>query len=368
MFSSSIKRALKSRWLVSLGSLAACLVLAVGALAAGQLGAVSDVLDRPARKVAPSRPYTITGVAHMNGRTVAVGPRGMIRFSDDDGATWRQAASPVAADLVTVRFAGPTTVWAVGHDSVALRSNDRGETWERMLDGRSVLQLLEASVGTSEALKNEIARTMEQSATPGVWPAPLLDIRFLADGQQGFAVGAFGLILYTRDGGRQWESWVSRADNPRRYHLYALAGQGNGVYIAGEQGLVLQLEPRKGQFERVETPYNGSYFGIDQIGSRLFAYGLRGNAFVSHDAGGQWAKIETGSDAHIVGTVAAGKNVYLVTQAGDVLLPDFAGGPTERIASAKGAEAYGAALVGDDKLALARFDGVRVIPIPAPGK
>lgn len=369
MFSSSIHCVVKACKRAGSGALWVCAAVAGAGLAtASQPSVVVDVLDRPARPATAARSYTVTGIAHEGGRTVAVGPRGTIRISDDEGATWRQADSPVAADLVSVRFASATTVWAVGHDSVALRSTDRGDSWKRVLDGRAVLKLLQASAAQSEEFKNDIARTVEQSATPDVWPAPLLDIRFSSDGQRGFAVGAFGLVLATTDGGNAWTPWLSRVDNPQRYHLYALAGDDKQTYIAGEQGLVLRLNASSGRFEKLDMPYNGSFFGIDMFGSRLLAYGLRGNAYASDDAGARWSKLETDSEAHIVASISNGKRLYLVTQSGEVFVPNFAGGSPERVASVKGAEAYGAVFVGQDKLALARFDGVRVVPVAPSAK
>lgn len=355
------------RW--GLATLAGCCVLVAGAwVAAAQGGASVDVLDRGSGKVVAVARGMVSGVASQGGRLVAVGPRGLILLSEDGGVKWRQVASPVAADLVTVRFVGPATAWAVGHDSVALRSVDGGASWERMLDGRAVLRLLNESASRSDAMQREIGRTMAQSATKDVWPAPLLDIRFSADGQNGFAVGAFGLILRTIDGGRRWETWLDRAENERRYHLYALAGNDGNVYIAGEQGMVLRLDAAGQRFVRVETPYNGSFFGIDQVGSRLVAYGLRGNAFVSQDGGRQWQKIETGTDANLVTAVARGDSLLLVSQSGDVLSVNFNDGRAASVAAAPGAEVYGAVLAGANHLALARLNGVGTVALPVESK
>jgi len=154
-----------------------------------------DLMDVPSRKLEKATRAIVSGVASQGERTVAVGPRGLILLSEDGGGSWRQVISPVATDLATVRFSGPNVVWAVGHDAVALRSADGGATWERMLDGRSVLKLLRESAKGSEQSEAEIERTMGQSATADAWPAPLLDIRFAADGLTGFAVGGLRLDI-----------------------------------------------------------------------------------------------------------------------------------------------------------------------------
>lgn len=343
------------------------LVTAAWVIAATGAGS-ADLIDTPSRQLSTAQRNMLSGVASQGGRTVAVGPRGLIMLSDDAGGSWRQVSSPVSTDLATVRFAGTSVVWAVGHDAVALKSSDGGATWTRMLDGRTVLKLLRESAEGSEQLEAEIERTMDQSATADVWPAPLLDIRFAPDGLTGFAVGGFGLILKTTDGGKTWQSWHRQTDNDHRYHLYALTGNDGAVFVAGEQGLVMRLNAEGKRFERIFTPYNGSFFGIDQLGSRLVAYGLRGNAFVSENAGQAWQKIETDVEANLVGAVAHDDAVLLVSQKGDLLAVDFASSRASIYDHAPGAEVYGAAMTTSHRLALARLSGVGVFAVSAQSK
>ncbi|WP_313296017.1 WD40/YVTN/BNR-like repeat-containing protein [Diaphorobacter sp.] len=352
------------RW--ALASLAGgCVLLPVPWVIAAQGTARPDLIDTPSRTLVVAQRSTVSGVASQGGRTIAVGPRGLILLSEDRGVSWRQIVSPVSTDLTTVRFVSSGVVWAVGHDAVALRSSDSGASWERVLDGRAVLTLLRESAKGSEEMEGEIQRTVEQSATPEVWPAPLLDIWFAPDGLTGFAVGGFGLILKTSDAGNTWQPWNWQIDNPQRYHLYALTGGVGGVFVAGEQGLVMHLDATTQRFERVQTPYHGSFFGIASFGSRLLAYGLRGNAFVSEDSGHTWKKIETGTDANLVSAVAHGDSAFLVSQQGNVLAVDFAAARAIIYDQAPGAEVYGAAMTDSHRLALARLNGVGVIAFNA---
>jgi photosystem II stability/assembly factor-like uncharacterized protein len=335
---------------------------------AAQGVAHSDLIDAPSRTQVVAQRAMTSGVASQGGRSVAVGPRGLILLSQDGGVSWRQVASPVSTDLTTVRFTDAGIVWAVGHDAVALRSSDGGATWDRVLDGRMLLILLRQAAKGSKEMEGEIERTMGQSATGNVWPAPLLDIWFAHDGLTGFAVGGFGLILKTSDAGNSWQAWQGKTDNVQRYHLYALTGGDAGVFVAGEQGFVMHLNTKDQRFERLQTPYNGSFFGITQLGTRLLAYGLRGNAFFSEDAGRTWKKIQTGLDTNLVSAISLGDSAFLVSQNGSVLAVDFASARATIFDQAPGSEVYEAAMTNSHRLALARLNGVGVIAFPAQGK
>ena len=320
---------------------------------------LADLLDTavaPVANAAAGRP--VMGIARQGQRVLGVGGRGLILVSDDGAASWRQVASPVATDLVSVRFSSSTTAWAVGHDAVILRSDDAGESWQRVLDGRLVLELLRASypAETHPRLAREVERGIAQSATPDVWPAPFLDIRF-ADAQRGFAVGAFGLLLKTVDGGRTWVPWLERADNERHYHLYGLGGDTDSTYIAGERGLLLRLDSAGQRFERVQTPYEGTYFGVEVFGQHRVAFGLRGSAYLSSDAGRSWHRLETATEAHIVAAQPSPGGLLLVSQTGEVLWVNVETHMVKTLRSPSGPEVFGAVAAGERRMAVARLDG-----------
>jgi photosystem II stability/assembly factor-like uncharacterized protein len=202
-------------------------------------------------------------VVHAGKRLVAVGDRGHILYSDDQGATWSQAKVPTRALLTSVFFVDDKHGWAVGHDAQILASEDGGVTWTKQF----------------EDLKRE---------------APLLDVWF-KDADSGFAVGAYGALLETTDGGKHWEDASDRLDNEDQYHLNSIAAvKDAGLFIVGEQGSMFRSADWGQTWEKLEGPYEGSLFGV--IGtaqpSTLLAYGLRGNLYRSTDFGGTWQQIE----------------------------------------------------------------------------
>lgn len=284
-----------------------------------------DVLDTPSLHSELAANGMLTGLAHAGERLVAVGQRGHILFSDDAGQHWQQAQVPVSSDLVAVHFPTPSQGWAVGHDGVILHSTDAGVSWERQLDARQIGALLLGhyrqqliASRDDEALMARVAdaqRINDEGADQS-----FLDVWF-QDDQVGYVVGAFNLIFRTEDGGRHWTPWLDRTENPGALNLYALRPIGDQLFIVGEQGLVLKLDPLAGHFNATPMPYNGSFFGITGKPGAVLVYGLRGNVYRSVDEGMSWSKVELGLPLTITaGTVTADGRILLLSQAGHVLL------------------------------------------------
>jgi photosystem II stability/assembly factor-like uncharacterized protein len=353
---------------------AALLALLLAAAAAAEAAApAADVLELPAPPSALALKRPLSGIAVQGASALAVGVRGTILVSVDAGKGWKQAAVPMSADLTTVRWTAPGVAWALGHDSVALRSADGGQTWARVLDGRILATLMKkhyqrlAAAGNVDATEvlAELERAMRQSATPGVLPYPFLDIHIGADGE-GFLAGAFGLLLRTADGGKSWEPWLEKAANDRRMHLYALEqGADGAIYLAGEQGLLRRYDRAAGRFTSLESPYAGTFFGLKANGAALVAYGLRGNAFVSEDNAATWKPLALGSAATVVAAMAAGPGQFaFVTQAGQVLLTGGGSKTASATTRARG-EVFDAALTATGQLALVGTGGVTLLPMPS---
>lgn len=326
-----------------------------------------DVLDTPARDSAFATKSLLNGVASAGQRIVAVGQRGHIVYSDDGGKTWTQAKVPVSSDLVAVYFPTPAKGWAVGHDGIVLHSADSGATWTRQLDGRSAGQLLanyyaaQAAAGTLGS-PDAAAMLVDEAKRIGAQGAenPFLDVWF-ADENNGFIVGAFNQIFRTADGGKSWEPWFHRTENPNRLHLYAIRQVGGALYIVGEQGTVLKLNGDGKRFVALDTGYKGSFFGVTGGDGAVLVHGLRGHAFRSQDGGKTWQKIETGLQDGITGAASCGdRRLVLVSQAGRLLVSDDAGASFRPIKAEQAAPASAVACLGNDSTVIVGARGVRV--------
>lgn len=328
----------------------------------------ADTLDSPAVQSEKAIQGAFTGLTSAGKRLVAVGQRGHIFYSDDDGQQWHQAQVPVSSDLVAVHFATSQQGWAVGHDGVVLHSGDAGLTWSRQFDGRQVgpvmlafYQRLGAAQPEDSELQmrvTEARRMVEEGADK-----PFLDVWFENE-RVGYIVGAFNLIFRTDDGGQSWTPWLDRTENPSALNLYALRPVGNQLFIVGEQGLVLRLDPAAERFITTPTPYNGTFFGITGKPGAVLVFGLRGNAYRSVDDGVSWSKVELDLPLSITAsTVTADGRIILLSQAGHVLV-SVDDGASFKLQPQNGLAPVAAAQVSNcGALVLAGVRGLRQLPL-----
>jgi len=301
-------------------TLAPLLLLACAGFA--QATEFRDPLDTPAVPTQRPTQSPLLAICNAGTRLVAVGLRGLIVTSDDRGQNWQQAASPVSTDLVAVQFVTPQQGWAAGHDGVVLHSSDGGKTWLRQLDGRQLSTLiaghyeqqLQAGMPGAETLLKQ-AQDIARDGTA----LALLGIAFM-DEQRGYAVGAFGLLIGTEDGGRSWQPMLQLIDNPQGLHLNAIRGQGADLFIAAERGTVFRRERDSGRFQAQPTGYPGSFFDLAVDDGRVLAYGLRGHAFRSEDGGLNWQEASTGLDSSITAGVPVDGGFVLLSQGGRAIV------------------------------------------------
>lgn len=344
------------------------LVLSGLLLAPGRVDAQAtfkDPLDYPAIIQSHVADRPLMAVAKAGGRLIAAGLRGLIVVSDDQGMTWRQSTVPVQSDLLAVMFPTATAGWAVGHDGVILHSHDGGSTWQKQLDGRIAAESFKKFYATygdaDEASLREIRRTVESNFRAG--PAlPYLDVWF-EDEQRGYAIGSYGMIVGTVDGGKNWEPWLHRIDNETSLNLNSIRGIAGAIYIAGEHGMVYKLDRGLARFKGTATDYAGSFFGITGNADSLLAFGLRGVVYRSSDAGASWQAVVTNSTES---TITAGAyrgtpaEVALVTDTGEIIIADAAAGTFRTLTARRPMLFTGAIFPSPSSLLLVGLKGVRL--------
>lgn len=327
-----------------------------------------DVLDTPARMSPLASRSLLNGVASAGKRVVCVGLRGHIVYSDDGGKTWTQAKVPVSVDLTSVYFASAAKGWAVGHDGVVLYSSDGGGSWVKQLDGKDVCRIMEKyykgralpdwlDSDAKAKLAEDIKFIVDQGPSN-----PFLDVWFENE-TTGFVVGAFNLILRTEDGGKSWEPWFDRTDNPNGLHFYCIRPVGGELYLSGEQGMVWKLDRKAKRFVGLQTPYNGTIFSVMGKGAAVLALGQRGSLYRSKDAGASWQRVDLSVKATLLGgTVSEDGRIFLVTQGGNIIVSKDDGATFSEIKreTGLGIPAHAVTVLDRNTLVIAGFIGAQV--------
>lgn len=308
----------------------------------------------------------LIGLASAGERLVAVGDRGVVVFSDDNGKSWVQADRvPTQALLTGVCFFDAQHGLAVGHDEVILATADAGRSWKR----------------------THYAPDAQQ---------PLLDA-WCGGGGHAIAIGAYSTYLTSEDGGA---SWTARkftpvpAQAPARaargtrsatgaapagaaeedkagggYHLNRIvAASPTRLYIAAEAGHLYRSDDAGTNWRTLASPYRGSFFGVLPLDAdAVLAFGLRGNLYRSDDAGASWQKIDTGTVQLLDGAARFDTGGVAVAGLSGVLLVSHDGGHSFTLDQQSDYTGLSAIVsISNDELAAVGDGGVRVIALHAP--
>lgn len=366
--------------------------LGVGALLLGVMlsspswaGATGDVLDSEAAPSDIAALSLLLDVEKAGSRLVAVGARGHIVYSDDDGKTWAQAKVPVQVLLTGLSFADDKNGWAVGHGAAVLRTRDGGLTWEKIFDGnkanayvidaaRKLVTDLEEKVDqASDQARGDLEMQLEE-ATYAAEDAeadseagatkPLLDVWF-RNANEGYVVGAYGLFFGTRDGGETWQYLAPMLPNPDHFHLNAINALADGsLFIVGEAGQIFRSIDQGVSWQSIESPYEGSLFGVNGTGvkGQVLTFGLRGNAFRSEDNGETWAEVAQDiTETLMSGAVGDGGRLVLVGNSGMLLVSSNGGKTFSAHPREDRMSLTGAMFLSADRLLLVGEGGVSVI-------
>ena len=296
----------------------------IGALFVSGGAHATDRLDEPAYVTERALSTPLFDIARAGERLVTVGERGHILYSDDEGVTWLQASVPVRVSLTALSFANDRVGWAVGHDTVILKTEDGGATWRKQLDGNSAnrirretisdmlrrleeaaasasgleLQDLEDWLANVQLLNEEIERDLE------IGPHKALLTVHFHNTHVGVAVGANGLVLATEDGGEQWQDWSTRLRNNTLLHFYDVTSFDDGRFlIVGELGEIHRSSPDRTVWEGIPSPTEVSLFGLvrDRSGAGAFAVGMAGKVYKTSNGGNDWESVPSGTDVILQG-------------------------------------------------------------------
>ncbi|MCP4209977.1 MAG: hypothetical protein GY764_00720 [Halieaceae bacterium] len=344
------------------------LVLSASVSAAGY-----DVLQLPAAPSELAPTSLIYSIKKFDERIFATGHQGHILYSDDDGETWTQAKVPVRSSIVDIDFPTPQLGWAVGHEGVILHSMDGGETWDLQFDGlrygQEGLEFYEplAEAEPDNDLYAYLVEEMQFAISQGA-DKPLFGVHFHTD-KFGHAGGAYGMLLRTIDGGKNWQPVMHNVENDGFYHIFDFAPlpEEGRFFLSGEAGLFIIGDINERSGEQVENiPFNGSFFTvIDTAEGNLVLGGLRGRMFRTEDQGETWSAVKKPPSAAVVdSTRLADGRLVAVTIGGQILISEDDGRSFRRLSIGNGGRIYAVAEGSPGSLLVGGPKGITHLKLP----
>jgi len=251
-------------------------LLALG-LYTASLADIDAKAASPAQILPKASTGIVTGMGWSCGGLYAVGERGHVFTVNQDPV---QQPFPMRTFLTGLAVHGDQ-LWVVGHDALIAYLPDCGELWHL------------------QHYKPELE-------------APLFALSF-QNTKQGLAVGAYGLILFTENSGREWRRIFASEAYPHYYAVQYDASR--NWYLAGEFGTVIKLSQQGELSVTYNTKTSVTFFGLEVLAEdRWLAYGLRG-LLVSFD-GTTATKIDTPRKFSLYGSTQYKDGYFLFGEGG----------------------------------------------------
>ena len=212
---------------------------------------------------------------------------------------------------------------AVGNFGLMLETSDGGASWKE-LPSMTTKALLGISKSGEEVLVSGQQGLLLKRDNSGDWSmmesgleARLLNIAFTS--KLMIAVGEFGFIGRSTDGGASWETvgldWNRFNDEGYEPHLYDAVIQGDGtILIAGEFGLILRSTDGGKTFDAAARGEQ-SVFDIHMAadGTKIgYAVGQEGLVLKTSDSGLSWSKLKKVTNSNLLG-VWSGHDEVVIT-------------------------------------------------------
>jgi photosystem II stability/assembly factor-like uncharacterized protein len=152
----------------------------------------------------------------------------LVLRTEDGGETWQRVVVPSKAELYHLDFVGNSLCWIVGDGGLILVSYNGGTSFQIQKSG------------TDKDLYN-------------------VDFR---DDSEGYAVGGKGTILRTEDGGMIWQS--VKTDFPNTFLRVNFTDDKNG-WIVGYGGTILRSSDRGKSWIKQESRTNQNLYGLYMV-------------------------------------------------------------------------------------------------------
>ncbi|HEY8560832.1 MAG TPA: YCF48-related protein [Pyrinomonadaceae bacterium] len=167
----------------------------------------------------------------------------LVMRTEDGGETWQRVIVPSKKELYHLDFVGSSRCWIVGDDGLVLASANGGASFQTQRSGVALdlynVDFRDESEGYIVGSKGTILRTENGGENwelvKTAFPMTFMRVDF-ADDKNGVIVGYDGTILRSNDKGRTW----SRQPSGTKEHLYGLFFARKYGWAVGANGVVIQ--------------------------------------------------------------------------------------------------------------------------------
>ncbi|MDN7491215.1 YCF48-related protein [Burkholderia sp. AU45274] len=236
-----------------------------------------------------------------------------------------QSSIATQSPVLDATWAGQRVV-SVGANGIVLLSDNRGATYRQaksvpVSSTLTSVSFIDARTGWAVGHWGAILKTTDGGETWEVQrlvtseDRPLFGVHFI-DANHGVAVGLWSLILVTDDGGKTWTKKEAVLPNGKKsdLNLFGLFSNGNGeIFATAEKGQLLISRDKGNTWESVETGYKGSFWcGVALPNGVLLVGGLRGTLMRSEDNGHTWSRATLDTRNSITALASRGATVLAV--------------------------------------------------------
>jgi photosystem II stability/assembly factor-like uncharacterized protein len=185
------------------------------------------------------RGIVIGSVLNPKGRVVD----SLVMRTEDGGETWQRVIVPSKKELYHLDFVGSSRCWIVGDEGLVLVSSNGGASFQTQRSGVVMdlynVDFRDDNEGYIVGSKGTILRTEDGGATwesvKTAFPVTFMRVDF-ADDKNGVIVGYEGTILRSSDRGKTW----TKQSSGTKSHLYGLFFAKKYGWAVGAKGVVIE--------------------------------------------------------------------------------------------------------------------------------
>lgn len=247
---------------------------------------------------------------------------GVILYSGDKGATWRQEYTGAEGkNINSLACVSSSNIVAVGDDGLILQYPGYHDGWTQRTvtdlaeNVHKVIYLGESGSNTNLIAYTSTGKTIYSHNGGTNWSAASIDLSFAPtnitslSSTYAIAIGN-GKMAATRDGG---ETWIYPASDPNERLFSITRFNSTGAIavgaITGAHSHILKITLSDTSFsfeEKQEVPINYTLGSVDALSeSRIMAVGYdlssHGKAYASLDGGDIWSEISTSEYRKVIG-------------------------------------------------------------------